>query len=81
MSNPKTPNPGSNHQAVKRPPCVLFSVKEANETDVAVLKKLGDAGCEIVVVQEHHFEEALKCIERVRRWPPNKSATKGQDHE
>jgi hypothetical protein len=51
----------------KRPPCVLFSVNEANETDVEVMKKLCDAGYEIVVVQEENFEKALKIIESVRK--------------
>lgn len=59
-------------RVVRRPPCVLFSVKEANETDVAVMKKLCAAGYEIAVVQEQHFEKALKCIERVRRRPLNR---------
>lgn len=29
MSKSKTPKPGSQQQVVKRPPCVLFSVREA----------------------------------------------------
>lgn len=58
---------------VRCPACVLFSVREANETDVAVMKKLAAAGCEIVVVQEHHFDAALKAIEAVRRRTPNNS--------
>lgn len=56
---------------VRRPACVLFSVREANETDVAVMKKLAAAGCEIVVVQEDHFDAALKAIEAARRRSPN----------
>lgn len=66
MSRPKDKKPPKQRQAVNRPPCVLFSVKEANETDVAVMKKLCAAGYEIAVVQEQHFEKALECIERVR---------------
>ena len=52
---------------VRRPACVLFSVGEANETDVAVMKKLATAGCEIVVVQEAHFDTAWKAIAAARR--------------
>ena len=33
-------------------PCVLFSVNEVTETDVAAIRHLLDAGAEIVVVQE-----------------------------
>ena len=58
-------------RSVRRPACVLFSVREANETDISVMKKLAAAGCEIVVVQEQHFDAALKAIEAVRRRPPN----------
>ena len=64
---------------VRRPACVLFSVREANETDVAVMKKLAAAGCEIVVVQEEHFDAALKAIEAVRRRTPNVELKHGED--
>lgn len=39
-------------------------IETENETDVAMMKKLCDAGYEIAVVQEAHFEKALECIER-----------------
>ena len=62
-------------RSVRRPACVLFSVREATETDVAVMKKLAAAGCEIVVVQEQHFDDTLKAIEAVRRRTPNEKLT------
>lgn len=53
--------------AIKRPSCVLFSVKEISEMDIEAMKKLCDIGCEIVVVQEEHFEKALGAIESIRK--------------
>ena len=47
-------------------PCVLFSVNEVTETDVAAIRHLLDAGAEIVVVQEKHFDAALETIKKLR---------------
>jgi len=73
MNKPKTQKTQKT-RVRSRPACVLFSVRDANETDVAVMKKLADAGCEIVVVQEAHFDAAFKAIEAVRRRTPNEQS-------
>lgn len=51
----------------RRPPCALFSVKEITEREVEAIKRLSDAGYEVIMVGEEHFETALRCIERVRK--------------
>jgi UTP-glucose-1-phosphate uridylyltransferase len=47
-------------------PCVLFSLNEVTETDIAAIRHLLDAGAEIVVVQENHFDAALEIIKKLR---------------
>lgn len=55
----------------RRPTCALMSVSTCTEADCAALKKLTDAGMEVVVVQDKDFEAALKLIEKVRWQTPS----------
>lgn len=55
----------------RRPPCALMSVSTCTEADCAALRKLTDAGMEVVVVQDKDFESALKLIEKVRWSTPS----------
>jgi len=48
-----------------------MSVSTCTEADCAALRKLADAGMEVVVVQDKDFESALKLIEKVRWSTPS----------
>lgn len=51
----------------RRPPCVLMTASAALHADCDTLKKLGDAGHEIIVVQDADFEASARVLEKVRR--------------
>lgn len=51
----------------KRPPVALMTASAAMHEDVAVLKKMADAGYEVVIVQDADFEKSLKIVEKVRK--------------
>ena len=51
----------------KRPPCAIMTVSAVMEADCAALKKIVDAGMEVVVVPDKDFEEACRIVEKVRR--------------
>lgn len=49
-----------------RPRCALMTASAAMHADCAALRKLSDAGLEVVVVQDADFEAALRIVEKVR---------------
>ena len=51
----------------RRPPCALMTASAAMHADCAALKRLTEAGMEVVVVQDADFEASLKIVEKVRR--------------
>lgn len=51
----------------RRPPCALMTASAAMHADCAALKKLTEAGMEVVVVQDADFEASLRIVEKVRR--------------
>ena len=51
----------------RRPPCAIMTASAAMHADGAALKKLSEAGMEVVVVQDQDFEAALRIAEKVRR--------------
>jgi hypothetical protein len=59
----------------RRPPCALMTASAAMHADCAALKKLTEAGMEVVVVQDADFEASLRIVENVRRETANKVLT------
>ena len=59
----------------RRPPCALMTASAAMHADCAALRKLTEAGMEVVVVQDADFEASLRIVEKVRRETANKSST------
>lgn len=55
----------------RRPPCALMTASAAMHADCAALKKLTEAGMEVVVVQDADFEASLRIVEKVRRETAN----------
>ena len=51
----------------RRAPVALMTASAAMQADCAALKKLADAGYEIVVVQDDDFEAAARVLKTVRR--------------
>lgn len=51
----------------ERPPVALMTASTAMTEDCSALKKLGESGYEVVVVQDSDFERSLKMLEKVRR--------------
>lgn len=54
---------------VRRPPCALMTASAALSANSKAIKKLAQAGFEIVVVKDEDFDGALRSIEKVRRSP------------
>jgi len=50
----------------KRPPVALMTASAAINDDCGSLKKIADAGYEVVVVRDEDFEQSLKVLEKVR---------------
>ena len=51
----------------KRPPQAVMTASAAMQHECAALRKLGEAGWEIVVVPDESFEAYLRIVEEVRR--------------
>ena len=61
------PRNGPATGSIRRPPCALMSKSAAIAEDSMALRKMCDAGFEVVVVLDADIEETLRIIERVRK--------------
>jgi len=61
--------------SLRRPPCALMTASASMEADCAALKKICDAGYEVIVVQDSDLEGSLRVIERVRAETANRNIT------
>ena len=75
MTKPKRQRAARSGEAAcsprRRPPCALMTASAAMHADCAALKKLTEAGLEVVVVQDADFEASLRIVEKVRRETAN----------
>lgn len=65
--------PPASDPSVRRPPCALMTASAAMHADCAALRKLTEAGMEVVVVQDADIEASLRIAEKVRRETANAS--------
>jgi len=67
--------------SLRRPPCVIMTKSVVISEDGAALKKMCEAGFEVVVVMDGDLEETLRIVETVRQEAENGVSLKEQRNE